>query len=283
MRRSKSQPSKTQDPTIRPEAEPAGIDTSSPEVAADSHEEDYPGAESEAEDVELDPAATSMDADEDLVDAILTPVGRSESTEASASDGDAASASADEAESANAGPGPGDLLTDDEILRSVTALVFASPEPISSRRLADLLERPAAKRIEAALVVIAERLGQSGLPLELRRIAGGHQILTTPDMGGTVQRLFKARKAERISGAALETLSVIAYRQPVTKAEIEAIRGVQAGPMLRTLVERGLARVTGRADVPGHPLQYGTTRDFLDRFGLGSLDELPRDAELSKD
>ncbi len=76
---------------------------------------------------------------------------------------------------------------------------------------------------------------------------------------------------------------MIAYRQPVSKAEIEAIRGVQAGPILRSLIERGLVRVTGRADVPGHPLQYGTTREFLDRFGLASLAELPRDSELTKD
>ena len=114
-------------------------------------------------------------------------------------------------------------------------------------------------------------------------LAGGFQILSTPEMGATIQRLFQSRRTERISAAALETMAVVAYRQPVTKAEIEAIRGVQAGPILRTLVERGLVRVLGRADVPGHPLQYGTTRDFLDRFGLGSLEELPRDAELTKD
>ncbi len=188
-----------------------------------------------------------------------------------------------EAEVQAQGPGPGDLLTDDEILRSVTALVFASPEPIGLRRLVELLERPDATRVEAALHVLRDRLAESGLPLELRVLAGGFQILSTPEMGATVQRLFQSRRTERISAAALETMAVVAYRQPVTKAEIEAIRGVQAGPILRTLVERGLVRVLGRADVPGHPLQYGTTRDFLDRFGLGSLEELPRDAELTKD
>jgi segregation and condensation protein B len=102
-------------------------------------------------------------------------------------------------------------------------------------------------------------------------------------LGEVVQRLFKARKAERVSAAALETLAVVAYRQPVSKAEIEAIRGVQAGPILRSLIERGLVRVTGRADVPGHPLQYGTTKAFLDRFGLESVAELPRDGELTRD
>jgi segregation and condensation protein B len=97
-----------------------------------------------------------------------------------------------------------------------------------------------------------------------------------------VKRLFVDRTSERISPAALETLAVVAYRQPVTKAEIEAIRGVQVGPILRTLVDRGLAKVVGRADVPGHPLQYGTTKSFLDRFGLSGLDDLPRDSELAR-
>jgi len=179
--------------------------------------------------------------------------------------------------------GAGNSLSDEEILSAVTALVFASPEPIGVRRLAALLENPAGARIEAALAGVRERLAQSGLPLELREIAGGFQILTTPEMGETIQRLFRARKAERISPAALETLAIVAYRQPVTKAEIEAIRGVQGGPILRTLIDRGLARVAGHADVPGHPLLYATTREFLERFGLASLGELPRDAELTKD
>lgn len=183
----------------------------------------------------------------------------------------------------DAAPGQGDLLTDDELLQSVCALIFASPEPLSEKRLAQLLDAPRMERVRAAIAVTGERLAASGLPLELRQLAGGWQILTAPAMGEIVQRLFKARKAERVSAAALETLAVIAYRQPVTKGEVEAIRGVQAGPILRTLVDRGLVRVTGRADVPGHPLQYGTTKTFLDRFGLGNLEELPRDTELAKD
>lgn len=181
------------------------------------------------------------------------------------------------------GFGPGNTLSDGEIESAVAALVYASPDPISERRLQNLLEGPEIERVRSALAKLRERLAASGLPYELRTLAGGVQILTTPDVGEIVQRLAKVRKSERISGAALETLAVVAYRQPVSKAEIEAIRGVQAGPILRTLIERGLVRVTGRADLPGHPLQYGTTRDFLDRFGLGSLDDLPRDGELAKD
>jgi len=180
-------------------------------------------------------------------------------------------------------PGQGDLLSDEELFQSVAALLFASPEPLSEKRLATLLDRPRPERVQAAVALVQERLVASGLPIELRGLAGGRQILTAPALGEVVQRLFKARKAERVSAAALETLAVVAYRQPVTKAEIEAIRGVQAGPILRTLVDRGLVRATGRADVPGHPLQYGTTKAFLDRFGLESLADLPRDGELAKD
>jgi len=177
-------------------------------------------------------------------------------------------------------------LSDEEHLRAVAALVFASPEPISARKLAALIAGAERKgdvaRATAALEAIGAKLRESGLPLELRSIAGGWQILTTPDTSEVVKRLFQERKAERISPAALETLAVIAYRQPVTKAEIEAIRGVQVAPILRSLVDRDLVRVVGRADVPGHPLQYGTTKTFLDRFGLSGIEDLPRDSELTR-
>jgi len=176
----------------------------------------------------------------------------------------------------------GNELSDDELLQAVSALVFASPEPLSERRLVALLDGPEPARVTAALDTLKTRLVESRLPLVLVAIAGGWQIVTVQEMAETVQRLFKTRKAERVSPAALETLAVVAYRQPVTKADIEAIRGVQVGPILRTLVDRGFIRVTGRAEVPGHPLQYGTTRQFLERFGLSAIEDLPRDSELAK-
>lgn len=174
-------------------------------------------------------------------------------------------------------------MTEEELVRRTSALVFASPEPISPGRVSRLLGGVGAARVRKALEVITQRLDQADLGIQLREIAGGTTYLTTPDLGPVVSLLVRSRSSDRVSPAALETLAVVAYRQPVTKAEIEAIRGVQAGPILRTLVDRGLIRVTGRADVPGHPLQYGTTKDFLDRFGLGSLSDLPRDAELARD
>jgi segregation and condensation protein B len=181
------------------------------------------------------------------------------------------------------GPGPGDDLDDDELQRRLCALLFASPDPLGDGRLGTLLERPRPERVRAALEALQERFAASGLPVVLRRIGGGWRLFTAPEMGDVVASLRRDPGPERISPAALETLSIVAYRQPVTAAEVEAIRGVNAGNLLRTLVDRRLIRVTGRADQPGAPLQYGTTREFLDRFALGALSELPRDAELSGD
>ena len=179
--------------------------------------------------------------------------------------------------------GPGEDLSDQELDRRLTALIFASPEPLTSRRLAQLLERPNPKRVAASLARVQEQLASTELPLELKKIAGGWRILTEEGLDGVVGELVASRRTERMSPASLETLAVVAYRQPVTKAEIEAIRGVNAGPMLRSLVDRGLVKVVGRAKQPGNPLQYGTTTDFLDRFGLGNLKDLPRDDELARD
>jgi segregation and condensation protein B len=179
--------------------------------------------------------------------------------------------------------GPGEEKSDDDLLRELAALLFASPEPLSLGRLVELLERPARKRVTGALERLAQALDGSPLPVVLKEVAGSWRLLTDPEQAGVIARLREEPRPERISAAALETLAIIAYRQPVTKAEIEAIRGVQAGPVLRSLVDRNLVRVTGRAELPGAPLLYGTTREFLERFGLASLEELPRDGELNED
>jgi segregation and condensation protein B len=179
--------------------------------------------------------------------------------------------------------GPGEARTDEELRREVAALLFASSEPLSTQRLVDLLERPAPARVQAALEALRVELEAGPLPIVLRRIAGTWRLLTDAGLGDVIGRLRDEPKPERISAAALETLAIIAYRQPVSKAEIEAIRGVQAGPVLRSLVDRGLVRITGRAELPGQPLLYGTTKEFLERFGLSALKDLPRDGELNED
>jgi len=175
-------------------------------------------------------------------------------------------------------------LTDEDraaLARVLFSLVFASPDPLSLARLKDLTECPTA-HVREALGALESHLESTGLPLVLREIGGGYRLFSAPEVAEIVGRLNKERKAEKVTPAALETLAIVAYRQPTTKAEVEAIRGVQAGPMLRTLIDRGLIKVTGRADQPGSPLLYGTTREFLDRFGLASLKELPRDNELAR-
>jgi segregation and condensation protein B len=183
----------------------------------------------------------------------------------------------------NAGaPAAGDERGPEELAGELFALIFASPDPLSTPRLAALVGVKGQKRVSEALGVLATRLEANGLPLVLRSMAGGWRLFTSSEMGEVLGALSE-RKPDRISPAALETLSIIAYRQPVTKAEIEAIRGVGSGPVLRSLVDRRLARVVGRADQPGAPLLYGTTREFLDKFGLDSLDDLPRDGELNRE
>ncbi|MCP5021202.1 MAG: SMC-Scp complex subunit ScpB [bacterium] len=190
---------------------------------------------------------------------------------------------ADEEEDESSKLGPGEELDDDELVRRLAALLFVTVEPLTLGKLVKLLERPRRGRVKDAIVALTQRMEDADLPMQVRSIKGGYGLMTAPEMGQVVQRLLSGPTVERVSAAALETLAVVAYRQPVTKAEIEAIRGVQAGPILRSLVDRGLVRVSGRADVPGNPLEYATTKDFLDRFGLQAVGDLPRDAELARD
>ncbi|MCY3001422.1 MAG: SMC-Scp complex subunit ScpB [Planctomycetota bacterium] len=178
---------------------------------------------------------------------------------------------------------PAAELSETELERDLAALLFVATEPLSRGRLAQLVGGTPERQVSEALDRLQARLGAAGLPWELREIAGGWQIFTTTDVAETVARLSKAKKEEKLSAAGLETLAIVAYRQPVTKGEIEAIRGVQVGPILRTLVDRGMVKVAGRSDDPGHPLLYGTTRKFLDTFALASIDDLPRDGELLRD
>ncbi|MEC7584442.1 MAG: SMC-Scp complex subunit ScpB [Planctomycetota bacterium] len=167
-----------------------------------------------------------------------------------------------------------ELASPEEIARIVFVLVLTQREGLSLFRLAQACNCTQ-KQIEEAIGLLAGQIEESGMPVELSRTGDTFKLLSGPETFPFLQRLKGVKKLEKLSPAALETLAVVAYRQPVIRAEIEAIRGVKAGPMLRTLLSHKLVRVTGRADVPGRPLQYGTTQRFLDRFGLASLQELP--------
>lgn len=160
------------------------------------------------------------------------------------------------------------------LIRAIEAILYVSGDPVSLARLEaifapDEVEKPDLKEALAAL-----RRHYMGRGVELQEVGGGYQLRTSPELGPILARLDMPRPV-KLSQAALETLAIIAYRQPVTRADAEEVRGVDCGAVFRTMVERGLVRVVGKKDVPGRPMLYGTTRKFLEVFGLSSLTDLP--------
>ena len=166
-----------------------------------------------------------------------------------------------------------------EVAKVAMAVLLTVRDGLTRLRLAEACNTTQ-KLVDAGLDHLEADLRHAGLPLAVRRHGESIRLMTLPEVFPYLQRLKARKRTERLSPAALETLAVIAYRQPVIRAEIEAIRGVKVGPMLRTLLEHNLVGVVGRKDVPGRPLQYGTTQQFLDRFGLASLAELPSLSEF---
>ncbi|HVG86918.1 MAG TPA: SMC-Scp complex subunit ScpB [Vicinamibacterales bacterium] len=163
----------------------------------------------------------------------------------------------------------------------VEALIYASPEPLTAKTLFKLLsDEP---REDVAAAVEAVRQDYAGRPgLHVAEVAGGYQITTRPELHDWVRRLFNERTSQKLSVASLETLSVIAYKQPITQAEIGEIRGVNTSGVLSTLLERHLIKIVGRKNVIGRPFLYGTTKEFLIRFGLKDLGDLPKIEDMAQ-
>ena len=162
---------------------------------------------------------------------------------------------------------------------ALEALLFSSDQPLPLSLLAESLDAPA-DEVAASLQTLGESYAAREAGVELREIAGGWMLVTTPAQSEWVARMLRGKKRMRLSRAALETMAIIAYKQPVTKTEVEAIRGVDSSAVLATLLERSLVTIRGRSKVVGRPLLYGTTQEFLDYFGLRDLAELPRPEEL---
>ncbi|HEX7087709.1 MAG TPA: SMC-Scp complex subunit ScpB [Vicinamibacterales bacterium] len=162
----------------------------------------------------------------------------------------------------------------------VEALVFASPEPITLKQLVKLLDDETKEDVAAALEELKRRYERSG-GLQLVEVANGYQIVTRPELHEWVRRLFHERTTQKLSVQALETLAVIAYKQPITAMEIAEIRGVNTSGVIGTLLERGLVKISGRKQVVGRPFLYSTTREFLDRFGLKDLSDLPKVEDMA--
>ena len=163
----------------------------------------------------------------------------------------------------------------------IEALIFASPDPVTLKTLVKILDGEPREHIEEALAALKTDWERGG-GLQLVEVAGGYQIVTRPELHEWVRRLFHEHSKQRLSVQALETLAVIAYRQPVTGPEIAEIRGVNTSGVLGTLVERRLVKVIGRKPVIGRPFLYATTREFLDRFGLKDLSDLPKVEDMAE-
>lgn len=162
----------------------------------------------------------------------------------------------------------------------IEALIFASPEPLPEKTLLKLLEGEPKEDVEAALALLKQDYDRPG-GLQLVEVAGGYQIVTRPELHEYVRRLFHERTSQKLSVQSLETLAVIAYKQPVTAPEITAIRGVNTSGVLNTLIERKLIKIVGRKAVVGKPFMYATTREFLDKFGLNDISDLPKVEDLA--
>ncbi len=175
-----------------------------------------------------------------------------------------------------------------DTLRLLFALLYASPEPVTFERIRAVLypqaaEAGAAERFSPRehLEALERWIAARELPLVVRSVGKSWRLLTSEDVAGPLESVRKQTEQERMGPAGLEVLALVAYRQPVLKADIDAIRGVKSGPHLRHLLDLRLVRIVGRAAVPGRPFLYGTTREFLDRFGLESLSDLPEAGRLT--
>lgn len=167
-------------------------------------------------------------------------------------------------------------MNEQECVRLMEGLIFASDTPLPLQKIQEILEPEGLDRqaVKKGIADLAKWLEEAGSALQLVEMAGGYRLVTRKDLGPWIRKLNRPRKV-RLSSAALEALAIIAYKQPVTTPEVEAIRGVNSSGVIKTLLERALIKVAGRMDAVGNPIMYATTREFLEYFGLRSLKDLP--------
>ena len=175
---------------------------------------------------------------------------------------------------------PSQQVTIDSVIE---AILFASDEPLSAERLVNIAEfNGGVKQVKKCIETLNQQYEQTGRAFRIEEIAGGFQMMTLPNYNIWLKKLLRERGDNKLSPAALETLAIVAYKQPVIRADVEAIRGVACGEMIRSLMYKGLVKITGKAEILGRPLLYGTTRKFLEVFGLNDLKDLPKAEELKQ-
>src|SRR6266851_4504610 len=158
----------------------------------------------------------------------------------------------------------------------VEALLFASEAPVEAERIQEVLDLPSAGQARELVQMLVERLDGQGRALQIIEVGGGYRLVTRPEVAPWLVKLARSRTRSRLSRSALETLAIIAYRQPASRPDIDAVRGVNSEAVLDNLLDRRMVRITGRKDSPGRPFLYETTRDFLVAFGLRDLADLPK-------
>ena len=174
------------------------------------------------------------------------------------------------------GEDAGDAADTPVNLAILEALLFSTHHPLTPQRIGDLLEIKSHKSIKRAVVELNGQYEQSERSFRVEQVAGGYQLLSLPEFGDYLKRLHQKEIDSKLTKAALETLAIIAYKQPILRADVEAIRGVACGETIRSLMEKHLVKIAGRAEEPGRPILYGTTKRFLELFGLNSLKDLPQ-------
>lgn len=160
------------------------------------------------------------------------------------------------------------------------ALLLSTHHPLTAGRLAELLDLPSTKPVRVAIKDLNAQYESTGRSFRIDQVAGGFQILTLPDFGEHLKKLHQKEADAKLTKAALETLAIVAYKQPILRADVEAIRGCACGETIRSLMEKHLVKIAGRAEEPGRPILYGTTKRFLELFGLNSLRDLPQPENL---
>jgi len=158
----------------------------------------------------------------------------------------------------------------------IEAMLFVSDKPLFLNEIKGVMEGFDASHVKDVILELAKEYEDAQRSFNIKEIAGGFQIVTDPLLAPWLKKLYKTSGADRLTGPSLETLAIVAYKQPVTKPEIETIRGVNVDGVLKTLIEKSLVRIAGRRETVGRPILYGTTQKFLQYFGLSSLEELPK-------
>lgn len=164
----------------------------------------------------------------------------------------------------------------------VEALIFASDAPLSADRIKETLEQSNGPDVEAVVCALNEEYAESGRAFRIRKVAGGYHLSTLPEYASWIRRLYLGRHKSRLTQAALETLAIVAFKQPISRVEIAQIRGVDPDAVLKSLLERRLIAISGRSEGLGRPLLYSTTPEFLQYFGLNDLSELPKPREIEE-